>query len=334
LLSNQFHAADDRLAAGDTLVLYTDGAVVRRGRSVGVGVADLTDCVAEVVRGNKFGERNTAAAICAALTGGPNQDDVSVLAATVLTARPEPLTISVRASPESLGEVRGRFSAWLDEFRAGEDDRVALELSVVEAVTNSIEHAFTGPPGEVRVDATLDRAGTVGVTIRDDGRWKPPRADPGFRGRGLMMMREFSDEFQLDISTTGTTVGLAKVLSSPILIDGDPPVSAVRASDGLEFDVRDGPDGVTIALAGTLDSSSVDRLHARLLEIDRKGALPVKIVLDDLTLLTSAGLRALYEHAGRLLAIHRPLRLIARPGSPARHVLAVSGLDQLIDVRP
>jgi anti-anti-sigma factor len=334
LLSNQFHAADDRLAAGDTLVLYTDGAVVRPGRTIGLGLADLTSCVSEVVLGNKSGERNAAAAICAAITGAPNQDDVSVLAATMLTARPEPLAISVRASPEQLGEVRSRFAEWLDDFLADEDDRVALELSVVEAVTNSIEHAFTGPPGEVRVDAALDRAGTVDVRITDDGRWKPPQANPGFRGRGLVMMREFSDEFQLDIASAGTTVSLAKALSSPIIVDGDASWQAARAPSGLEFDVRDGPDGVIISLAGVLDSSSVDRLYARLLDVDRRGVLPVTIVLDDLTLLTSVGLRALYEHAGRLRAVHRPLRLIASPGSPARDVLTVSGLDQLVDVRP
>ena len=334
LLSNGFNAAEDRLAAGETLVLYSDGAVERPRRTIGLGMEDLAECLTKVVRGNTSGERNAAAAICAAITGGPSHDDVSVLAATALSERPEPLTITVPAVAEQLGEVRGRLAGWLEEFRAGEDDRVAIELSVVEAVTNSIEHAFTGPPGSVRVDAELDRDGTVDVKVSDDGRWKPPQADPGFRGRGLMMMREFSDEFQLDISIAGTTVTLAKALRSPISLDGETPWQADRAPNGLELDVDLGPAGVIISLAGALDSSSVERLHASLLDIERHGPQPLTIVLDDLTLLASAGLRALYEHAGRLLATRRALRLIASPGTPARDVLKVSGLDQLVEVEP
>ena len=334
LPSNRFYPAEDRLAAGDTLVLYSDGAVVRPRRSIGLGMEDLAECVTKVVRGNTSRERDAAAAVCAAITGGPSHDDVSVLAATVLSERPKPLVITVPAAAEQLGEVRSRFTGWLEEFRAGEDDRVALELSVVEAVTNSIEHAFAGPPGSVRVDAVLDRDGTVEVMVSDDGRWKPPQADPGFRGRGLMMMREFSDDFQLDISTAGTTVNLAKALRTPILVDGETQWEPERRSTGLELDVRLGPDKVIISLAGALDSSGINRLQASLLDVERHGALPLTVVLDDLTLLTSAGLRTLYEHASRLLAAHRPLRLVATPGSPARDVLAVSGLDQLVEVEP
>jgi anti-anti-sigma factor len=332
LLSNRFKPADDRLAAGDTLVLYSDGAVVRPRRTIGRGMVELADRVATVVRGNNSGERDTAAAICAAITAGPSHDDVSVLAATVLAARPEPLAITVPANADRLGEVRGQFSGWLGELRAGEDDRVALELSVVEAVTNSIEHAFTGLPGSVRVDATLDQAGTVEVMVSDDGRWKPPSANPGFRGRGLMMMREFSDEFELDIRAEGTTVNLAKALHSPISVDGEDPRTAGPAPDGLDVDVQLAPHGVCVSLSGVLDSTGLDRLQASLLDIERHGAVPLTIVLDELTLLASAGLRALAEHTSRLLAARRSLRLVAAPGSPARDVLAISGLDQLVQV--
>jgi anti-anti-sigma factor len=103
---------------------------------------------------------------------------------------------------------------------------------------------------------------------------------------------------------------------------------------GLEVDIRLTADDVIISLAGVLDSSSIDRLHASLLDVERHGAVPLTIVLDDLTLLASAGLRALYEHAGRLIAAGRPLRLVASYGSPARDVLALSGLDQLVQVAP
>lgn len=334
LLGNRFKPAEDRLTPGDTLVLFTDGAVERPSRTMGLGMSDLAECVAGVVRRNDLGERAVAAEVCAAVAAGPSYDDVSVLAVTALSVRPEPLAVSVRAAAEQLGEVRTRFADWLEEFRAGEDDRVALELSVVEAVTNSIEHAFVGPPGTVRVDAALGGDGTVSVTVTDDGRWKPPQVNPGFRGRGLMMMREFSDEFQLDISVAGTTVALGKALRSPISVDGDEPWKAGRMPEVLEVDVRVGADEVTISLSGSLDSSSIDRLQASLLDVERHGPLPLILELNGLTLLASAGLRALYEHAGRMLAARRLLRLVAAHGSPVRDVLTVSGLDQLVDVDP
>jgi anti-anti-sigma factor len=170
--------------------------------------------------------------------------------------------------------------------------------------------------------------------VGDDGRWKPPQANPGFRGRGLVMMREFSDQFGLDISREGTTVNLAKALHSPISVDGENPWKGEREASGLEVDIEFGPERVLISLSGALDSSSIDRLHAALLDIERRGPLPLTIVLDDLTLLASAGLRALYEHASRLLAARRSLCLVAAFGSPARDVLSVSGLDQLVAVEP
>lgn len=337
LRGNGYQLADDRLEPGDTLVLYTDGAVVRPRRTTGQGMADLAACVAQVA--TRSPEREAAGAICAAVTAGPagsgtGHDDVSVLAATALSVPPEPLHISVPATADQLGGVRKSFSRWLADFQVSEDDQVALELSVVEAVTNSIEHAYAGPPGEVRVDATLESDGTAGVVVGDNGRWKPPRANPGFRGRGLMMMREFSDTFLLDTAESGTTVILAKVLHRPIPIDGALPMDAGWPPATLRVDVEVEPAEVTISLAGVLDASSVEDLHASLLDVERLGAVPLTIVLDDLTLLASVGLRTLFEHAARIISTQRALRLVVADTSPARDVLAVSGLDQLIDVVP
>jgi hypothetical protein len=198
---------------------------------------------------------------------------------------------------------------------------LALELSVVEAVTNSIEHAFSGPPGVVRLNAGLNRDGTVGVEITDDGRWKPPRADPGFRGRGLVMMREFSDTLRLVTSDDGTTVSLAKGLRRPVFTDDKPSAQRVEryAGEGdIQLDIDVGPDAVVVSVAGVVDSSSVDELHACLVDAERRGWLPLTVVLDGVTLLASAGLRTLYEFAGALLSSKRPLRLVAADASPVR----------------
>ncbi len=329
-----FRVAEDTLAAGETLVLYTDGVVVRPQRTLGQGIADLAALVAQVAA--RTPERAVAEEICASVTAGGDtgRDDICVLTATMLPARPEPLHVSVPANAEELVGVRKRISDWLANFQVSEDDQVALELSVVEAVTNSIEHAFTGPPGLVSVDAVLDDGGTVGVVISDDGRWKPPAENPGFRGRGLMMMREFSDTFRLDTSNSGTTVTLAKALHRPVPMNGHVPVGPDWPRAALEVDVAVEPAAVIVSLTGVLDSSSVERLRASLLDVERMGALPLVIVLDGLTLLASIGLRILFEHAGRLLSERRTLRLVVADSSPVRDVLAISGLDQLVQVSP
>jgi anti-anti-sigma factor len=315
------------LRAGDTLVLYSNGAVARPGQPVGHGMRSLAEHVSSVMTGTEQ--------ICAAITNfGAGHDDIGALAVTIRARSPEPLSVAVPATAERLGWVRKRFSSWLAEFRPTEDDQVALELSVIEAVTNSMEHAYAGEPGGVRVDAHLERDGTICVVISDDGRWKPPLVNPGFRGRGLMMMREFSDTFRLDTSIDGTTVTLAKTLHRPIPIDDSHPAAAPPAPDEFQVDIQVNPASVIVSLAGTLDFDSVGRLHASLLDVERLSYLPLTIILDEVTLLASAGLRLLYEHAGRLIAADRVLRLVVAPTSPARDVLAVSGLDQLVEVVP
>lgn len=339
--AGEFRAARTSLRAGDTLVLYSDGVVARPGRAMAQGMADFAACATEVVRRNADGERGVPAAICAAVANGlidtqTSHDDVSVLATTVLSGPPAPLAVSVPATADQLGPVRKRIASWLGELRAGEEDLIALELSVVEAVTNSIEHAYDGLPGTVRVDAALDEDGAIGVAVTDDGRWKPQRHDPGFRGRGLVMMRELSDRMRVDTSVHGTTVTLVRTLRQSVSPNGHTPTSAARRHEetDLAVDVRVDDDGVVVAVAGPVDYSSVDRLHGHLLDVGRRGSLPVTLVLDEVTMLASAGVRTLHQQAAEFRAAGRTLRIVAAHTSPARDALAVSGLDELVEVLP
>ncbi|HEU5475355.1 MAG TPA: SpoIIE family protein phosphatase [Actinophytocola sp.] len=337
LLGNRYQVAADKLGTGDTLVLYSDGAVERLGSTIAKGLSELAGQVTDVVQRNTSGERMIAEAVCAAVSGGEygRLDDISVVAATVLSVQPEPLALAVPATPDQLSGVRKRFSSWLYGLRAGPDDLLALELSVVEAVTNAIEHAYSGPAGVVRVAAGLDRDGTLSVEISDDGRWKPPRANPGFRGRGLVMMREFTDVLRLTTSDGGTTVALEKALHRPVFTDGMAPARERRPEQpDIRIEVSVEPESVVVSVAGTVDSSSVEQLHACLIDVERRGWLPLTIVLDDVTLLASAGLRTLYEHAGQLISAQRTIRLVAADASPVRDVLAVSGLDMVVEVLP
>lgn len=80
----------------------------------------------------------------------------------------------------------------------------AVELCVVEAVNNAIEHAYGGSPGHaVEIELTLDRA-VLCIVVRDRGRsmdWAAAcaRADAyaadqlAEGGRGLFIMRSLMD---------------------------------------------------------------------------------------------------------------------------------------------
>jgi anti-sigma regulatory factor (Ser/Thr protein kinase) len=48
--------------------------------------------------------------------------------------------------------------------------------------------------------------GQLRTRVTDTGSWKPPAADPGNSGRGLVLMRTLSDAMELHSTPTGTTV--------------------------------------------------------------------------------------------------------------------------------
>jgi len=78
---------------------------------------------------------------------------------------------------ESGGAASGKASEWARVLaeRAGldEDKTFALDLCIVELVTNIVDHSYAGQPGEIRLDLEVGRGGAV-LTILDRG----PAFDP------------------------------------------------------------------------------------------------------------------------------------------------------------
>lgn len=113
--------------------------------------------------------------------------------------------------PASASIVRERLRAWLDGFGWSEDDVDDVVLAVHEAVSNSVEHGYRGrEPGEVEVTGVRsvdDDGQRVRLLVRDDGRWRPP-GDPGYRGRGIAVMRGCVAEVQVQPGDDGTAVVL------------------------------------------------------------------------------------------------------------------------------
>jgi len=96
-----------------------------------------------------------------------------------------------------------------------------LSTSVIEACTNAMEHG-NSMSAEVGVEIHFDfHPNRIEVTVLDSGpgfdhaNWQPPEDLMRERGRGITIMREFTDELHYDRSEDGRfRVRLLKHLSS------------------------------------------------------------------------------------------------------------------------
>jgi anti-sigma regulatory factor (Ser/Thr protein kinase) len=189
--------------AGTTIVLYTDGLVERRGESIDAGLDRLRLLVTD---------HEEPGAICSdvvdELVADAPTDDVAVVA-----ARLPPLTEDLRttwpAQAEALVGVRRLLRRWLAARGASEDETHDILVASQEACANAVEHAYG--PGHAHFDVIAeDRAGTIRITVSDQGRWRAPRGT--HRGRGLMLMRSLMETVDVEHGTAGTVVVLERAL--------------------------------------------------------------------------------------------------------------------------
>lgn len=120
------------------------------------------------------------------------------------------------ALPPTVLVIRRLMRRWTQVRLADDELGEAIVLAVDEAVSNAVEHAYRGPVGDVQVLAGgRPCQDGVAVMVSDHGAWSTPAAEPGFRGRGLAMMRELADRHSIDHSPSGTTVRLC--WSTPVV---------------------------------------------------------------------------------------------------------------------
>jgi len=74
-----------------------------------------------------------------------------------------------------------------------------------EALANAAEHGYRNRPGTIDLLATGSDT-EIEIVVRDRGEWRPPPVDPGFRGRGLVMIRSMSSWAEIEPGPDGTTV--------------------------------------------------------------------------------------------------------------------------------
>lgn len=207
-MGHDYHACRYPFPTGSSLLLYTDGLIERRGESIDEGLRRLMDAAqAAAGRSDSSLADNVYRAL---LDESPLADDVALLAIETV-----PLTgtleMTLPARPNVLGGLRNTLGRWLQAVGASEDELFDVTLSVSEAATNAIEHAYGAREASFNIRCEHDDH-QVTVTVRDIGRWRSPRSHGG--GRGLQIMRSLLDGVQVDSDDAGTVVTMTKTLSS------------------------------------------------------------------------------------------------------------------------
>jgi GAF domain-containing protein/anti-sigma regulatory factor (Ser/Thr protein kinase) len=189
--------------AGAAVVLYTDGLVERRDAPIDAGLERLR----AIVAGGEDVEQLCSDALERLLPTRP-ADDVALVA-----ARMPPLSDDLRTSwparAEALVSVRRLLRRWLVSHGAGEEDLYDIVVACQEACANAVEHAYG--PGQAHFDVEAEhRDARIRVTVRDRGRWRPPRGS--HRGRGLPLMRVLMESVHVEHGDDGTVVVLERTL--------------------------------------------------------------------------------------------------------------------------
>lgn len=326
--------AEAALNPGDTLVLFSNGAVTGSDPRADRALDRLAEVVRAVLQQPGALDADGSVELAAAITEGVRgpdgfSDDVAVLVVHRSESESEPLHLELTAVPSALPGVRRRMGSWLNALGMGEQDRVGVMVAVGEACANAAEHAYRGTePGPMSVTGRVDVDGVLTVTVRDYGTWQPPDRDPGDRGRGLLIMRQLVDGVVLE-EGGGTTV----TLSLRLRRTADTDVERATVATGVTVSVdREGQRPV-VRVAGAVDETGAEQLRIRLLEASRGGTGRIELDLTEVSLFSSAGVRVVLAIAriardeGWRLVVH------AREGGITRHVLEISGLAGLVELR-
>jgi len=202
------HTSTSTFGPGDSLLLYTDGLVERRGESLDVGLDRLCRAV-------RPGPADPACArVMSELIGTTVvADDIAVLMVSRLDRdRIEPLDLLMPAEPVSLARIRAAIRRWCARIGAAPEDVSDLLVAVEEAASNAVEHAYGPVDGQVAVHLAFESPVVV-ATVRDHGRWREPRGL--HRGRGMVLMQALVDRMETEHLDQGTRVTLWKQLDGP-----------------------------------------------------------------------------------------------------------------------
>lgn len=129
-----------------------------------------------------------------------------------------PLSELVVATELDAARLRRRFRAWIGAL-TDPDTADDLTLAVYEALANVVDHAYhdAAGPGPMRLwaaaSAPLHPGREIAVTVSDRGIWRAC-SDPGWRGRGLPLVRSLCPSSDVLVTCAGTTVQMRQRIVS------------------------------------------------------------------------------------------------------------------------
>ena len=128
---------------------------------------------------------------------------------SALARGPGPLRLRLAAHslPQRLSDVRAKVAAWAAALGLSADTVDDIVLATHEALANVADHAYPEGGGEAVLDAACVD-GEVHVVVRDHGRWQAPASDPGWRGRGLVIIHGLAEHVDVRRATDGTSVAM------------------------------------------------------------------------------------------------------------------------------
>jgi PAS domain S-box-containing protein len=196
------------LAPGTTLLAYTDGLIERRRESLTDGVKRA----AEALKNERHRHPDQLADYLMKELAPPAgyDDDVAVL----LYRHPPPaLHVELPALTASLAPMRAQLRDWLTGAAVDPETAVDIILAVGEAASNAVEHAGhrASHPVDLAMTARITGVG-LRLVVADNGCWRPPAAEPGYRGHGISLMKALVDTVDIKATDHGTTVDLLKEL--------------------------------------------------------------------------------------------------------------------------
>jgi serine phosphatase RsbU (regulator of sigma subunit)/anti-sigma regulatory factor (Ser/Thr protein kinase) len=200
-LGGRWQTGQLQLEPGDSILMFSDGVVERRGHPLSEGL----DALVAVAAAAASGDPRNLCSLATAAVPGTTDDDVAVLAVERAVALSRSATMMVPAEPTGPSRVRQWMTTRLRDWSVPEPVIGAAILCTSELTTNALLHA--GTPAQVHIDLNAERllvsvadTGTRGTVIR-------AHADTmSSRGRGLGLIEDLSDSWGTDPTVRGTTV--------------------------------------------------------------------------------------------------------------------------------
>jgi serine/threonine-protein kinase RsbW len=128
---------------------------------------------------------------------------------TALARGPGRLSMRLAAPslPERLRDIRAQVARWAGRLGLSADAVDDIVLATHEALSNVADHAYPDGQGEAELDAECEQ-GEIRVVVRDHGSWRTPPRDPGWRGRGLVLIAGLAEHVDVHHATAGTCIAM------------------------------------------------------------------------------------------------------------------------------